>query len=101
MTRYVSLASHEQIPPQQLLIDYNGPSRRGFEVAMCSDPSPLGAAARHTAPSPGHGSAQPSPEQTSRSASSTLPVSGTTPPSCACHGHTRVDVPGPILVALG
>jgi probable non-F420 flavinoid oxidoreductase len=37
MTRYGFHASHEQIPPQQLLVDVRRAQQAGFEVAMCSD----------------------------------------------------------------
>ncbi|MFC5728178.1 MULTISPECIES: TIGR03885 family FMN-dependent LLM class oxidoreductase [Nocardioides] len=37
MTRYGIHASHEQIPPAQLLADVQRAEQAGFEVAMCSD----------------------------------------------------------------
>lgn len=37
MTRYGFHASHEQIPPSQLLTDVQHAERAGFQMAMCSD----------------------------------------------------------------
>lgn len=37
MTRYGFHASHEQIPPSQLLADVQHAERAGFQMAMCSD----------------------------------------------------------------
>lgn len=37
MTRYGFHASHEQIPPRQLLADVQRAEQAGFEMAMCSD----------------------------------------------------------------
>lgn len=37
MTRYGFHASHEQIPPAQLLADVQRAEQAGFEIAMCSD----------------------------------------------------------------
>lgn len=37
MTRYGFHASHEQIPPRQLLTDVRRAEQAGFEMAMCSD----------------------------------------------------------------
>ena len=37
MTRYGFHASHEQIPPRQLLADVQRAEQAGFEIAMCSD----------------------------------------------------------------